>query len=497
MSVEREQWGTRAGFILAAIGSAIGLGNIWRFPYAAYESGGGAFLIPYLFALLTAGIPVLILEFALGHKYRGSAPLALAKANPKFEWLGWWQVFVAFGIAVYYVGVIAWAISYTGFSLTQAWGADPEGFFFGTYLGLAEGGLFDFGGFRVGILIPLLIAWLINFVVLYSGVRKGIELANKIFIPVLIFMILAITVRGLTLPGAIDGLNYLFRPDFSAIMNWEVWITAYGQIFFTLSIGFAIMTAYSSYLPKKSDIVNNGFITGLGNCGFSLLAGIGVFSIVGYMAHASGQPFEEVVTQSLGLAFVAFPSAISQMPGSPALFGVLFFLSLVFAGLSSFISINEACVSALMDKFGASRKKVVPIYCLVAGVISLWMATNAGLFFLDIVDHFCNSIGIVFGVIFEALLIGWFFKIHVLKDHANAISDFPVGGWWPFTIKFVTIAILGYSGIKNVISDLTTPYGDYAWSSIIAVGWMVPILAIVLGVVLSSMGWKNREVLRD
>jgi len=497
LSVEREQWGTRAGFILAAIGSAIGLGNIWRFPYAAYESGGGAFLIPYLFALLTAGIPVLILEFALGHKYRGSAPLALAKANPKFEWLGWWQVFVAFGIAVYYVGVIAWAISYTGFSLTQAWGADPEGFFFGTYLGLAEGGLFDFGGFRVGILIPLLIAWLINFVVLYSGVRKGIELANKIFIPVLIFMILAITVRGLTLPGAIDGLNYLFRPDFSAIMNWEVWITAYGQIFFTLSIGFAIMTAYSSYLPKKSDIVNNGFITGLGNCGFSLLAGIGVFSIVGYMAHASGQPFEEVVTQSLGLAFVAFPSAISQMPGSPALFGVLFFLSLVFAGLSSFISINEACVSALMDKFGASRKKVVPIYCLVAGVISLWMATNAGLFFLDIVDHFCNSIGIVFGVIFEALLIGWFFKIHVLKDHANAISDFPVGGWWPFTIKFVTIAILGYSGIKNVISDLTTPYGDYAWSSIIAVGWMVPILAIVLGVVLSSMGWKNREVLRD
>lgn len=497
MSVEREQWGTRAGFILAAIGSAIGLGNIWRFPYAAYESGGGAFLIPYLFALLTAGIPVLILEFALGHKYRGSAPLAMAKANPKFEWLGWWQVVVAFGIAVYYVGVIAWAISYTGFSLTQAWGADPEGFFFGTYLGLAEGGLFDFGGFRVGILIPLLIAWLINFVVLYSGVRKGIELANKIFIPVLIFMILAITVRGLTLPGAIDGLNYLFRPDFSAITNWEVWITAYGQIFFTLSIGFAIMTAYSSYLPKKSDIVNNGFITGLGNCGFSLLAGIGVFSIVGYMAHASGQPFEEVVTQSLGLAFVAFPSAISQMPGSPALFGVLFFLSLVFAGLSSFISINEACVSALMDKFGAARKKVVPIYCLVAGGISLWMATNAGLFFLDIVDHFCNSIGIVFGVIFEALLIGWFFKIHVLKDHVNAISDFPVGGWWPFTIKFVTIAILGYSGIKNVISDLTTPYGDYAWSSIIAVGWMVPILAIVLGVVLSSMGWKNREVLRD
>lgn len=497
MSIEREQWGTRAGFILAAVGSAIGLGNIWRFPYAAYESGGGAFLIPYFFALLTAGIPVLILEFALGHKYRGSAPLALAKVNPKFEWLGWWQVVIAFAIAVYYVGVIAWAISYTGFSLTQAWGTDPEGFFFGTYLGLAEGGLFDFGGFRTGILIPLLIAWAVNFVVLYSGVRKGIELANKIFIPVLILMMLIIVVRGLTLPGAINGLNYLFKPDFSAITDWKVWLTAYGQIFFSLSIGFAIMTAYSSYLPKKSDIVNNAFITGFGNCGFSLLAGIGVFSIIGWMANIQGLPFEKVVAQSIGLAFVAFPNAISQMPVAPALFGILFFLSLVFAGMSSFISINEACIAGLMDKFGASRKKVVPIYCLVAGVISLWMATDAGLYFLDIVDHFCNQIGITFGVIIEALLIGWFFNINKLKDHANAISDFPVGSWWPFTVKVITIAILGYSGIKNVIADLTAPYGGYAWSSIIAVGWMVPILAVVIGIAFSSMGWKNRELLRD
>lgn len=420
MSAEREQWGTRAGFILAAVGSAIGLGNIWRFPYAAYESGGGAFLIPYFFALLTAGIPILILEFSLGHKYRGSAPLALAKVNPKFEWLGWWQVFVAFAIAVYYVGVVAWSISYTGFSLNQAWGADPEGFFFGTYLGLAEGGLFDFGGFRTGILIPLLIAWVVSFIVLYSGVRKGIELANKIFIPVLILMFLIISIRGITLPGAAEGLNYLFKPDFSAITDWKVWLTAYGQIFFSLSIGFAIMTAYSSYLPKKSDIVNNAFITGFGNCGFSLLAGIGVFSIIGWMAGVQGLPFEEVVTQSIGLAFVAFPTAISQMPVAPALFGILFFLSLTFAGMSSFISINEACISALMDKFGASRKKVVPLYCLVGGAISLWMATGAGLFFLDIVDHFSNQIGITFGAIFEAILIGWFFKINILSKLHNS-----------------------------------------------------------------------------
>ena len=494
--VEREQWGTRTGFILAAVGSAIGLGNIWRFPYMTYENGGGAFLIPYFFALLTAGIPLMILEFGLGHKFRGSAPLSLAKAKPGFEWLGWAQVFIAFFISVYYVGVVAWSFNYVGFSLTNAWGSDPNAFFFQKYLGLTSGA-FDFGGIRMAILAALVLTWVINFIVLYSGVKKGIELANKIFIPVLIVMITIITIRGLTLPGATSGLNYLFKPDFSKILDFKVWVAAYGQIFFTLSVGFAIMIAYSSYLPKKSDIVNNGFITALANCGFSLLAGIAVFSIVGWMAQTTGQPFEKVVTQSVGLAFVAFPSAISQMPTASHLFGVLFFLSLVFAGLSSHISINEAVISGLMDKLNAPRKKVVTVYCIVAGLISLYMATGAGLYFLDIVDHFTNQIGIAFAGLFEVILISWFFNINSIKDHINPISDFQVGYWWIFCLKFITPLVLGYVAISNLVGDIKTPYGGYPLTAVLALGWSIIVITAAGGFILRTMGWKNRELLKD
>lgn len=133
----RSQWGTRAGFILAAVGSAVGLGNIWRFPAVAYENGGGAFFIPYLFALLTAGIPILIMEFSMGHKFRGSAPLTFRRLNKKTEWVGWWGVLVAFVISTYYSVIIAWAISYSIFSFNLGWGSDTEGFLFSDYLNLS------------------------------------------------------------------------------------------------------------------------------------------------------------------------------------------------------------------------------------------------------------------------------------------------------------------------------------------------------------------------
>ncbi len=179
---QREQWGSRLGFILAAVGSAIGLGNIWRFPYMAYENGGGAFLVPYLFAMLTAGIPFMILEFTLGHRFRGSAPKAFASISRRWEWLGWAQVMVAAVIAVYYVAVIGWTISYTGFALTGAWGDDPKGFFFGEFLGLSSGAL-ELGSLRPTIFGAVPLAWGITWLACVTGVRAGIERAAKCSCP--------------------------------------------------------------------------------------------------------------------------------------------------------------------------------------------------------------------------------------------------------------------------------------------------------------------------
>lgn len=178
--------------------------------------------------------------------------------------------------------------------------------------------------------------------------------------PILFIMVLILIARMIFLPGALDGVNYMFQPDFSKIWDVKVWAAAYGQIFFTLSIGFAIMLAYSSYLPEKSDITNNAFMTVLINCGFSVLAGIMIFSVLGYMAQEQGKPLTEVVSAGVGLAFVTLPAAINLLP-IPYILGPLFFLALVVAGLSSHISIMEAVTSALIDKLGWSRKKAANI----------------------------------------------------------------------------------------------------------------------------------------
>src|SRR5690554_5466975 len=392
----REQWGTRAGFILAAMGSAVGLGNIWRFPYVAYENGGGAFFLPYLFALLTAGIPLLIMEFTIGHKYRGSAPLSYARINKKAEWIGWWQVLISFMIAIYYAAIIGWAMSYSVFSLNLSWGEDTEGFLFGDYLNLADNPG-EFGGLVGGVLIPSILVWAITLGVLFKGVKKGIEVANRIFIPTLIVLFLMIVIRAVTLEGAMTGLNAFFKPSWDTILDPTVWVAAYGQIFFSLSIGFAIMITYSSYLNKKSDINNNAFIVGFGNSSFELLAGIGVFAALGFMATTAGVGVDEVASAGVGLAFVVFPQIINMFPGLNGLFGFLFFASLVLAGLSSLISIVETFIAGTQEKFNISRQKAVIIFGGFAALISIFMfSSRGGLYFLDTIDYFINNFGVAF-----------------------------------------------------------------------------------------------------
>lgn len=304
---ERSQWGTRLGFLLAAMGSAIGLGNIWRFPAVAYENGGGAFFIPYLFALLTAGIPLLIMEYTIGHKYRGSAPRSLSGISKGFEWIGWWQVLISFVISTFYAVIIAWAVMFAYFSFGQQWGDDTSGFLTGNFLEMTDPG--KFGSIVPSVFIPLIFIWVVVLGVLVRGVRRGIEVANKIFIPTLAVLFLLIVIRAVTLDGALDGLNAFFQPNWDQIMSGQVWVAAYGQIFFSLSIGFAIMITYSSYLGRKSDITNNAFITGFANSSFELLAGIGVFAALGFMAMATGQNItdEGFVQGGIMLAFAVFP----------------------------------------------------------------------------------------------------------------------------------------------------------------------------------------------
>ncbi len=495
----RSNWGTRAGFILAAVGSAIGLGNIWRFPAVAYENGGGAFFIPYLFALLTAGIPILIMEFTMGHKHRGSAPLTFKRMNKKSEFIGWWAVLVAFVISTYYAVIVAWAMSYSVFAFNQNWGSDTESFLFNDYLQLAAPG--EIGGIVPGVFIPLVIVWVLVLGILFKGVKKGIEIANRIFIPALVIIFLIIVIRAVTLPGAIDGLQAFFAPDFSTILSPDVWVAAYGQIFFSLSIAFAIMITYSSYLPKKSDLTNNAFIVGFGNSSFELLAGIGVFSVLGFLASQSGVGVSEVVSDGVGLAFVVFPAIINEFPGLNGLFGFLFFASLVLAGLTSLMSITETYVAGLVDKFKISRAKAVFFGGGLAALISIIFSTQGGLNFLDSADYFINQFGVALLGLVEVILVAWILRqVKDLKDHANEISDIRLGSWWTICLTVITPIVLGYQMYQlftqNLLRQFDTEsgnYGNYADGFIIYAGWSVAAGALVIGILLSLTKWKGNN----
>jgi len=481
---KRDEWGSRLGFILATIGSAVGLGNIWRFSYQAYENGGGAFLFPYIIALLTAGIPLLLLEMGFGFFTRNSAPSSFRKVGKKFEWIGWWSILIAFVVTVYYIVIIAWSLLFVFESFSLGWTADPQSFFFGEFLGFT-GSAFKLGGIQWNIFFALLVVWLLNYTIIAGGVKKGIEKASKIFMPLLALMVLVIVFRGITLPGSMEGIKAFITPDFSRLLDWEIWVGAYGQIFFTLSLGFGIMIAYSSYLPKKSDVIKNGVIAGLSNSIFSIVVGFGVFGILGYMAQQQGVAISDVATSGIGLAFIAFPKAINLLPGLPQLFGFAFFLSLTIAGLSSSISLVESVVSSLIDNFSLSRKKAVALVTLVGFILGIPFVTGGGLAILDIVDHFVNIFGLLVVGFVEMLVLSYAFGLDQIRDNMNMSSDIRVGMSWTAMLKVVAPLFIGIGLIQNTISELYTVYGGYPMSELITFGWLVALLLILFAVAIA------------
>lgn len=496
-STGRNTWQSRTGFILAAIGSAVGLGNIWRFSYLTYENGGGAFLIPYLIALLTAGIPLLILEFGIGHERFGSAPLAFHKISPRWEWLGWWPLlFTMFGIVLYYSVVIAWCLDYLVYAATLAWGDDPNRFFFETFLQVS-GSPFEIGSIRPPILLALLGVWVLNWAIIIRGVGHGIELANKIFMPLLLLLTLALVFWALTLEGADVGIAAYLTPDFTKLADPMVWVSAYGQIFFTLSLGFGIMIAYASYMPYESNMTGSAVITALANSSFSLLSGFGVFALLGFMSASQGVPLEEVVQQSIGLAFVAYPKAISLLGPAGPIFGVLFFLSLTVAGISSSISIVEAFVSGIEDKFAIDRKRLTTTLCLLGFAGGVIFTTQGGLLWLDIVDHFINNYGLIVAGLLECLAVGWFFRIDVIRRHLNKVSRLQLGTWWNWTIKFALPLFLSIILFNQLARELLGAYGNYSWESLMAIGWSWMGISLLLSFVLAMRPWKTDNHLKS
>ncbi|MDO5731439.1 sodium-dependent transporter [Corynebacterium sphenisci] len=493
----REVFSSRAAFLFAAIGSAVGLGNIWRFPYVAYESGGGAFLIPYIVALLTAGIPLLFLDYALGHRFRGSAPKTYRRIKPWAEPVGWVQVGISFFITVYYSVIIAWAAIYAWKSIGKTWGDDPNGHFFGDFLQADTETVtsLDFVG---PIAIVLLLVWVAVIAVLALGVDKGIGKVSKMFIPLLIVLFIAVVGFSLTLDGAVDGLDAFFTPDWAALSDSQVWIAAYGQIFFSLSVAFGIMLTYSSYLKPRTNLTGTGLVTAFANSSFEVLAGIGVFATLGFMAAQTGEPIGEVVTGGIGLAFIAFPTVISQMPGVVgSVFGVLFFVSLTVAGFTSLMSLLEVVVSAAQDKLDLSRRTaVLGIGGAMAVIAMILFPTTTGLVTLDIMDRWTNQIGIVGVALAAIIVLDWVLRrTDEFGMHLNAVSSFKVGTWWRVCVANITPIVLGFTLLQEILERIREPYEGYSAAQLGWFGWGVIAVIVVGALIMTVAPWRGEHYL--
>jgi NSS family neurotransmitter:Na+ symporter len=481
---KRETWSWRGAFVFAVIGSAVGLGNAWRFPYVVAQNGGGAFFIPYLFALLTAGIPLMMLEFGIGHKYLGAPPIAYGRAKKDAEMVGWWGVGAAFVIITYYGVVMAWAINYLYHAFTLAWGTDTTSFFLFDFLKLSDGpGIL--GSLNMPILAAYVIGWILICWIIYSGVKGlGKVVMVTATLPVVILIILAL--RGLTLNGAMAGLDYYLSPNFAALGNVKVWMAAYGQVFFSLSLGMAVLIAYASYLPKDAEISNNVFIASLADAGIAFLAGFAIFSTVGYMAAERGTTVAEVAGGGgIGLAFFVYPQAINLLPGA-TFFGILFFLLLVTLAVDSQFSLVEGIVGSVMDKWNMKRGTALACVAIPGFLIGLVYVTSGGLYWLDIIDKFVNSYGLVAVGLAQCIVVGWIIGPDKIREHVNALSEIKVGKWFDFFIKYLTPVVLIYILISSLITDLKVPYEGYpGWA--LNVGWAMVVLLPVGSFLLSKL----------
>ena len=453
---DKNEWGSNLSFLLAMIGSAVGLGNIWRYPYVLYSNGGGAFFIPYIVAILIMGIPFLILEYGVGYNFKSSFPKAVKSISKKWEYLGWFLPVAVFMILIYYSAILGWDGFYVIISAFKGWGADPNAYFTGSFL-QANDTLGGLGTFVPFVAIAMLVGWVIMWVISHTDLEKGLGRVSKVLVPLLFAIMIFIVLFSLTLPGAGIGLAELYNPDWSLLLNFNIWMAAFGQMIFSLSLGMSIAFTYASYTKDDSDLVSNALWVTVANCGFENFAAIGVFSILGYMSLQSGVAVPDLVTQGTGLVFIVYPTVFNVLDDWASVIGPLFFFTVYLAGLTSILSTIEPLSFSIQNKFGWSRNKTMTILCVFGAAVSMIYATAMGSYILGIADTFVNQIAILIGVIFECIIFAWIFKAENIIPKLNAKSkSIKLGKWWLVVVKYVLpifIAIVWIGGILEVISS--------------------------------------------
>ncbi|CAH1393446.1 unnamed protein product, partial [Nezara viridula] len=518
----REKWSHKVEFILSGIGFAVGLGNIWRFPYLCYKNGGGAFLIPYTICLLTGGIPIFLLEVGLG-QYTSEGGITAWNICPIFRGIGIGTTIICFVLNTYYIIILAWALHYfwKSFAWNLPWGSckndwntencfrndsfqaengssrvqvDPVvEYWERKVLGISSG-IEEIGSVRLELAVALFIVW----IGVYFCVWKGIKTSGKVVYFTAVFpyfMLTVLLIRGVTLDGAMEGIEFYLKPNFSKLFESQVWIDAGTQIFFSYAIALGCMTALGSYNEFNNNFIKDCLFISVVNSCTSIYSGIAVFSVLGFMAKEQNVSIQNVAESGPGLVFIAYPKAITQMPFSPVWSALFFFMILLMGLDSQFVGV-EGFITAVVDIYpqylrNSKRKKVfIAVICIVSYIIGLSMVTNGGIYVFQIFDYYgASGMVLLWFCFFESIAIAYFYGINKFYENITEMVGYKLHGWfkycWLFFTPLCTMGILIFYTIQSMPLTYNRKYIYPNWA--IRIGWcmallpmsMVPVYAIL------------------
>lgn len=428
----RDSFGSKFGIIAATAGSAVGLGNIWKFPYVAGENGGGAFLLIYLFFVLAVGVPVMMSEFAIGRRGQKNAYGSCNSIAPGKKWgiIGLMGIVAAFFILGFYSAVAGWTLEYTVKMATNS------------FTGYDHGSLEStFNSFLSNPITPLI--WQILFMILtglviLAGVSKGIEKYSKILMPLLLLFIIILGVRSLTLEGGRTGLEFLFKPDFSKVTP-KTFLYAVGQAFFSLSLGMGALMTYSSYFGKDVKLGTTAMQVAFSDTLIAILAGIMIFPAVFAFGIEPGS--------GPSLVFITLPGIFQQMLGG-SFFGAIFFILLAVAALTSTISLLEVVVAFFAEELKLSRRKATVLATTATTILGIFASLSLGILgdfklfgksLFDLLDYTASNILLPLGGLLIVLFVGWFSGKHIIKDEISNNGELKVRfyPYYNFAIKFI------------------------------------------------------------
>ncbi|XP_072521205.1 sodium- and chloride-dependent GABA transporter ine isoform X1 [Salminus brasiliensis] len=508
---QRETWTRRLEFVLASVGYAVGLGNVWRFPYLCYRSGGGAFLIPYVIMLFVCGIPLLFMEYAIGQYTRLGPVHGLAKICPLLKGVGLATVVISFVLATYYNVLMTWALYYffNSFGSTLPWQSCNNtwnvvsncstGFpgnathlqsasqqFFDRKLLEMTSGIEDAGGVRWELFGLLALAWLIIYFCIFKGVKStGKVVYFTATFPY--FMLFALLINNVQLPGAKDGILFFLMPNWSKLQDVQVWVNAAAQIFNSIGIAFGSMISMASYNKYNNNILRDTFVVSLANSATSILAGFVIFSAIGYMAHIHNLPVEDIATDGPGLVFVVYPEAFSTMPVSQ-LWAPLFFFMLLCLGLDSEFAMVEVVVTCIMDGFGVKvlrvfkRKELLVLaVCSVGFLLGIPHVTRGGIYVFQLMDHYTAVVSLMFLAFFEVLAVTLIFGVQricvMVENMLGKRPNLYFRVCWQFLSPMLVLGILISSIIQYTPARYGKSYTYPLWAEVL--GWFISLISII------------------